>query len=850
MNERIIVVPHTNKLLSSLAYKGKGFFNTRIFTPIELARELLLRSGKISERTFVSRSDELIYYKKIVETVDYFKTVKLADIKAINQTINTIRELVTNENEIKDILDKGNFKEKNKALYEVYINYIDKLESENKIDTIALIRSAISKPYKLDSEVISLKEYQYTLLDKELLKSAGEVKELSLFDLYESEIKDLKIESIKNCYGTSNEVASIIDDIFTNKNSDETVVALANYPLYSQIFYDFACKYKINISFGDGLALVNSYPGKLLKQYYYWISDANFSYEAFLKLIYSPYFNLKLLNDLVDVEDKNCFYDKLSKLRLTNDIKINRQRLNDYREVITKPIINEDGLDKYLNAIERIADELTLPVEEFIGKYAVLRNENDFVSMLDKKAMETIINEVRTIKDIGFDITSDIIDTLLRKQIYRQSNKPGNLLITSIEDAMSSLRKNLYVCGLSSSVYPGSPKENPLLLDSDLKDFSNEELNSIGKVITRKENLFNLINLANSLDNKINLSYAGLNVSELKNNNASSLLFEIYKRIKSNESKNLSDFKDSIINVEYFEPNLSNSRFVGDAYNKSKEIIYKVLKENTDKTSIDIRRYSPSALNTFFNCKKEFFYQNVLRLEVADDYDPYSVISPTEQGTLVHALMEYLADNRMAKDEFIKLASDVFDDYMKISVPLIQEKIDLVKEEFLEMLENAWNFDNENPRELAFKEEDTDIKHEESGLILHGFPDRVELTKDGKMVIIDFKTERDKNAHRYNNIDEEIETCLQVIVYAYIVENKFHKQIDHMEYRMLRYKKGIVNVEYNDEVKKKLSEKLIEFKNAVNSGDFSIEAFSEEEEKIKCKYCKYGSICGKVVTSD
>lgn len=853
MKEKIIVVPTINKLAITLAYHNKSSFNVRFLTSVELAREALLRNGKMSEKEFVSRSDEPVYYKQIVDSIDYFKTTKLADIKNINQTINAIRQLVfDNEEEIKEKLQQGIFKEKNNALYEVYKKYNDRLNNENKIDTIGLIRNAISNC--IDVEINTLKEFELQPLDYRLINSiSNDVKQISIFDLFNLDKKNINITAYKNCYGSSNEVGNIIDDIFTNNNLDQCVVACGDYQTYSQIFYDYACKYKIDISFENGLSLINSYPGKLLKQYYYWISDGNFGWLPFNDLIHSPYFNFELFDSLVISNnekefDHNKFYEKLAKLRLTNNLDINKQRILDYKKSISREDINDNyKLEKYIDGFEIIAKELALPIEEFLNKYYVARKQNEFEIKFDEAAITTIINEIKSIHNIGLTITDDVIETILKKPVYRQGNKPGKLHITTIENALSSLRNTLYVCGLSSTIYPGSPKENPLLLDADLEIFKNEQLTSKGKIKQKREALFNLIDLASSLNNKIYLSYPGLNVSELKNNNASSLLYEIYKR-ENGDDKSLDDFKKEIKTIQYFEPKLSKTIAIGEAYNKSKNIVYNALnKSNNNNASLDIGKYSPSALNTFFNCKKQFFYQNLLKINVQDDYNPYEVISASEQGTLAHALMEYLADHRMPKEDFLKLSDEVFDEYMKISVPLVKESIQKAKEEFVEMLSNGFDMDEANPRELDFKEEDQDVVHEQTGIIIHGYPDRVEKTKEGKAVIVDFKTERDKNAH----LKDDINTCLQVLIYAYIVENKMSRQIDHCEYRMLRFdKNNIVTCKYDKEMKDLLNQKLIEFKDAIDSGDFSIEPMTIDEEKEKCKYCKYGAICGKVVIDE
>lgn len=852
INESIIVIPSTNKLGLSLAYHNKNLFNTRFLKPSELALDILNRKAIAFNSKLISRKEELLYYKKIVDTNKYFNTNKLSDIKNINNAINTIRNLVC-ENEIdclKDTLAKGIFSNKNNALFNIYKEYINVLNDNNLIDSIGLIRYAIDNIDDIDLDITIIKEYPLQPLEIALLnKLTSNIKTISIFDLYGVKEEGIKVDSYKNCYGSSNEVASILDDIFTNSKMDECLIACGDYSSYSQIIFDYACKYDIDVTFNEGLAIVNSYPGKLLKQYNSWSSEGQFGWLPFNKLIYSPFFDLNKLLSLINVDSKcvNELFEIVSKLRLTNDLNINLDRIKDYKEALSKiNIIENNKLSNYLPAIEIIANELSLPLEQFIDKYSIIRNNNAFLQDFDISAKKTIINEILSIKNIGIEINDDAIDTILAKTTLRKSNTPGHICVCSIDSGLSCLRKELYVCGLSSTIYPGMPRENPLLLDSDLNDFNNNELTSNGRIKHKHDALFSLLKLATSLDNKIHLSYPGLNISELKNNNASSLLFEIYKQ-EHKDNKSLNDFKNEILNVSYFEPNLSKTKQIGQAYNRADEILYNALdSNNNDVTCLKLNRYSPSALNTFFNCKKQFFYQYLIGIKTPDDYNPYEVISATNQGSLVHSLMEYLSNHKMSKQEFIKLGEEVFNEYMKICVPLVREKIDFVRQEFVEMLENGWQMDEDNKRTVFFAEEDKEVKHSKSGIIIHGFPDRVETLDNGKAVIVDFKTERDKNAH----IKDDIDSCLQVLIYAYIIENALNKEVDHCEYRMLRYENGIVTCKYDQQMKELLDEKLIEFKNTIDSGDFSIEPMDTEQEKEKCKYCAFGTICGKVVIDD
>lgn len=850
IKENIVVIPNHSRLQLSLAYHNKNLFNTHFYTPIELAKKMLDKEAIHLDKQLISKSDELLYFKKIVSDIKYFNTTKLADIKNINNAINTARKLVVSDEKqtLKNTLSKGIFTDKNDALLETYDRYIDALDKDNKIDSIGLIRYAIDNITKKDIEITIINEYSLMPLEIELINSiTANIKSISIFDLFGVKENGIHINEYRKCYGSSNEIGTILDDILNNTKTDECVIACGDYPSYSQTLYDYACKYDIDISFGDGLSIVNSNPGKLLRLYNNWTSTGQFGWLSFNELIYSPYFDLLKLKSLLSIDELGYskFFDHVSKLRLTNDSSINQTRIKEY----TKAISNDEIIDtnkEYLPSIEVLAKELALPVENFIEKYALVRNSNEFVNRFDIASIKSINNEISSIRNIGLEISDDVIETLLNKLVYRESNKPGKIHICSIENGLSSLRNNLYICGLSSTVYPGTPKENPLLLDSDLNDFNNTDLTSNGKIKYKQESLLNLIKLATSLNNNIYLSYPGLNISELKNNNASSLLFEIYK-LESGDNKTLDDFKNNVINVSYFEPNLSKSRLIGQAYNKADEIVFKALESNNkDFTCLSLKRYSPSALNTFFNCKKQFFYQYLLGIKQLDDYNPYEVIPATDQGSLVHSLMEYLSKHKMSKQEFLNLGKETFDKYMKICVPLINEKIDSVREEFVEMLENGYQMDEDNKREVMFAEEDIEVTHLESGVVIHGFPDRVEKLGNGKAVIVDFKTERKKN----NHIKDDIDTCLQVLIYAYIVENGLNTKVDHCEYRMLRFPDGIITCKYDDEIKKELSLKLNEFKYSINTGDFSIEPMNSEEEAEKCKYCSFGSICGKVVSDD
>ena len=149
------------------------------------------------------------------------------------------------------------------------------------------------------------------------------------------------------------------------------------------------------------------------------------------------------------------------------------------------------------------------------------------------------------------------------------------------------------------------------------------------------------------------------------------------------------------------------------------------------------------------------------------------------------------------------------------------------------MMASAYDMDPK--REVVLKEEDLHAVHE-TGIKLHGYPDRVERLEDGSCWIVDFKT-----GYNITHITNDPDTCLQGIIYAYLMEKKEYS-VSGGEFRYFR-KEDSVTFRYSEELKNSLYEKLTEFKTALENGDFP--PVPKEKQADACKYCKYGLICVK-----
>ena len=146
------------------------------------------------------------------------------------------------------------------------------------------------------------------------------------------------------------------------------------------------------------------------------------------------------------------------------------------------------------------------------------------------------------------------------------------------------------------------------------------------------------------------------------------------------------------------------------------------------------------------------------------------------------------------------------------------------------MMENAADADPH--RTVLSAEEEYRYVHP-SGVRLYGYPDRIEQLPDGKALIVDFKTKR-----KVEHVENDIDTCLQAVVYAWLGSQEGLK-ISDCEYRYLRPGKSVHCVD-DESMQQALDSKLRVFRKALETGDFPRDPGSG---KKNCKYCRLGDIC-------
>ena len=836
--EVFILAPgaRSTEMLRTLARFGRNTMGLRIVGGLELARTALMRSGIPVSEEFLPSGNEAAVIYSFLNDVPYFASASYADAESLSGALRTVRGLIKQDEreELQQALAKGEFPEKNAALFDVYESYIEACRRDGRIDGIGIIRKAIKKAGPVKAGFFTLKEYPLSFLEEELLArvSGGAHKEISVTDLFERDRLPVSGLSYMKGYGAVNEAEDVIADIFKNDIPlDKAMVVCANTSKYVQTFYDLSGRYGIPVTFGSGVPVTNSFPAALLKLIYEWDTTGYNGIDALRGILLSESFDGKKLAEILGQEGslKHKDIEKLAEtagnLRVSFDAAENSKRFSALKNA-------PDAVPGNLPWAEILAGEFEKGIASFIETFAVIRPEP--YGRIDRSALNVILQSLEEFyKYAPGGKLSEIVPQLLSRSVSSEPCREGALHICSIKDAMSSLRENVYVCGLSSSDFPGSPAENYLLLDTDLEAFGGDERipTSANRINRKKAELDSLLSLAVSLGAKVRLSYSDYDLSELKDKNPSSVLFTYFE--KEYAGGDTPDLVKSVRTAGYFDSALSASRLAAKDYGSGETLSCgPASAELPGAESALEKAWSPSALDIFFQCPLRFYLTRILRLPEYEPDDPFEVISAADTGTIAHSLMEQIANRDVPKKDFLEMSAAAFDRFLLRRPPIHVPAAELEKERFVKMMGTAWEQEKQCAGEVLSAEEEYTFTHP-SGVKLKGYPDRVEKTRNGEFIIADFKTKR-----RREHVKDDIDTCLQVVIYAWLCEQA-GTDISRCEYRYIR-KNEVITCRYDEYMKGLLGEKLKAFRTAVENNDFP-----RAESKEACRYCRMGDICGQ-----
>ena len=284
--------------------------------------------------------------------------------------------------------------------------------------------------------------------------------------------------------------------------------------------------------------------------------------------------------------------------------------------------------------------------------------------------------------------------------------------------------------------------------------------------------------------------------------------------------------------------------------------------EKTDKIKqyLSNFKYSATSIDTYMQCELKFYYKYILRLKEQVDYD--KDYESVEIGICIHNFLRQIFHkgfcystllNPDFKINYQKKLDEYLNNYFKnkqIGKNFLLKKLIKFK------LENF--YENEIKRkfsEILDVEFDviSTISIDGTKYILNSRIDRLDINEDKKLTLIDYKTGKveaplyKKNFIDTNNFTREIVLknikSFQLIIYKYLYENKFEKEIDNcVLYSIKNFKFEKLFDEKQD--KKILYDSTIRQLKYIISDINSDKPFkSELYDNVKCETCPYFYLC-------
>lgn len=609
---------------------------------------------------------------------------------------------------------------------------------------------------------------------------------------------------IMKAYGESNEVEAVLRDIVERKIPfDSVCIYTSAMEPYAQLLYQKAMLLGIDVTFGFGISVLNSRPGKAFNALIQWMAS-NYQVSCLTGMLYQ---------ELIEIPGENGW--TITPFQAANALRVSgigwgRER---YLPVLDEKITllqNESSPDdeKAQNRIKVFAilrgfaetvlnmlpesndgmvylDKLAKGISDFISSFAQVK------SVMDAEAKKAITERLELIStgllvelDEGLRIIEHYIGGI---RIRVSGPEKGHIHLTDFDGGFYINRRNHYFIGFDADRFPGRAGEDPVLLDVEKQRISEHIATNRDKPA---ENLYRLVQLLAATEGNVTITYSAFDTAENRAKIPSPFVLQVYRMISGNVSADYSDLKnylddtkgytsDNALDETHFWLNVYCKGFSAENLNKSVTECYPHLKHGinawncrwSDRLTCydgyvgklnlykENEVFSASRLEFLAKCPYQYFLRYVLNVSPPEEpvYDPEKWLDPLQKGLLYHAVFERFYKTLAEKNEkpskeahcslILKIAETVIDEFRRQIPPPNDVVFDIEKRDILEsclifLASEEENYDGGIPVEfeLAF------------GLDDNGYPP-VEIRLGGERTLllsgkIDRVDKLDENIYR------------------------------------------------------------------------------------------------------
>ena len=848
---------NARRYILKLNIKGDTLLNYEVYTPTMLINTLLKRINP-NLRLISNKEASYIIYKLIKDDArDYSLDKSIFTIgasKKLMEVINDYRLSLINEYKY---IYPGNYKK----LMDDYKNYLDKNNLTDYIYALDLISNI-----KIDKKVYIIDDFDISIKEEKVFNNI-------FLNISKLEIihENYKISGFYSCYGIYNEILNIFNIIDKNKYPINDCEIIYTSDIYENLLRGALDSKNIDYSIGSAHAKSTNLISFMLDILEYINSD--YKYELLEEILLNKGLDEIYLKEYY----KTLEFPKYSVGFGLDRTKIYLREIKDDESKINIYLFLSDlvGCGTKDNFDYRKLLELTF-------KYITNSNE--------KMALSNKLNNLTYIIDIAEDKINTAKDEL---SSLRYSESYENSLQISLINKSFSLKKYLFIIGLSQNYIISADTENPFIID--VEKYKNYL--GCGKYLhildNLKDNIVDSINyyLNNSMSENIYLSYPNFNKIDLRPQ-APSIFYLNLLKDNTEEYVNLYDIK--LDNIKFSEIKVEKVEEDPDSHDNGKikplvdgkahldledqkPII--ITKEKLDNTF----KLSPSAIKKLQACPFDYYYNYLKRLPSPSflSLNEYEWLEFNTKGTFFHEILELYAKEALGINNFKDKFDEVIFDRVFNVAKTHAESLNPIKNEYIyhkeldEIKEMAKNYIHDVIKDLIktnyrvlgceFELKNTKCVYEYKDKLITftGSIDRVDGYIDGRTLhlrVVDYKTGK---FHK-----KQDNTHIQHIIYPYCLINSKVKLFD-LDYDDVIVDKFIYDYPYEKEILVYENSEIVESdeKNKVfdNINNLIIPYLNDEDyyskmeeyfdnnteisdssfDKRVCEYCKFSNLCYK-----
>ncbi|MFY0544972.1 PD-(D/E)XK nuclease family protein [Brevibacillus sp. H7] len=742
--KKILLVPSHrlgNQLLQSLVLQGKSYLNLSVDTLENLALQHCKQHMFVHKLQLVPVTLAKHYLFGVLEKLqstnqlDYFHETKISPsfVHAFHSSLMDLKMAGFSP----DTISVHHFVNPKKGMdiKRILQAYNDHLQQHHFLDAADLCNLALSLPaasnvpiifllpshqqlYPLQQKCLDhISNATYRLLEPAAVQPEAKTNKDRLFWLHDitnsgAPFQDETVQLIK-AYGERNEVKETFRRIKTrNIPFDQCAVFYTTQDPYAQLFYELSARYEIPVTFGEGINIRNTRPGRLFFTLLTWIHD-RYSQVHLLRLLDSGDFQVddswglsprkmgrmlrsagigwekqryvrqleqqvaRCLQKSADAEDeeKKAYYQQKAE---------QYSRLRDVMEKLFSGLPESDRMESVHYGA------FTAALLRIIEKHSRVISERDAEAKAKMEDELTLLKQYADEEMPLEDAIQRLQDTIGGLRVGASGPKPGHLHVDHFRAGMYQGRKHHIIVGLDNRKFPGNSSDDPILLD--------KERQLLGQALPlranqTKERLFEMEQCMRNTTESLTLSYSCVNPLENKELYPAAIMLQVYRMLTGDEAKDYSQLIRHFPTVDGYIPHqetvcldendwwlhqvirqgvtqqasdtvlqlypfLQNGQMAKEAREKPFFTHYDG-RVQVNPGELDPRRnknlsLSPSKLETLASCPYAFFIAHILGVQKPDElvYDPGAWLSPTDRGSLLHEIFERFL--RGCKEEGIR----------------------------------------------------------------------------------------------------------------------------------------------------------------------------------------------------